>query len=153
MATPAAKLIFDDLVTALEGITVANGYKTNVLSVLFHSEMPEDATARPTIGVHRMPVQYSYDYPGVLRCTAPVTLFGHVDGATEAARFAAIENLLDDMIAAVHADPTRGGNAIDTIVTQSDDDTGEGGLRYSQGLGASVALQLQVRWDRVTSSS
>lgn len=153
MATPNSTGIINDLITALEAITTAGGYKTDVEKVTRTVKTWDEATQRPEIGVGKGAVQYRYEYANCIRCTMRVTLGAHILAADAETRLTAVENILDDIIAAVHDDYTRSGNAIKTTIVNSEDDLGVGHAVTHQGYGASLAVELQIEWTRTTGSS
>jgi len=154
MGTPNSTSIVNYLVTQLGTITVAGGYKTTVAEVTRYGRNPDEAPRRPSLDVHKGPVDYTYVHGNQLRCTMAVHVFGHVYGDTEAARLIAVENLLDDCIAALFSDPTCSSEAIDLTIRRSEDNVSDlPSLRTNQGLGADLVIELQVRWDRTTSLS
>jgi hypothetical protein len=154
MSTPNSTAILSNIVSTLSAITTGGGYHTTVAEVCRYGRNPEEAPKRPSLYVHKGAVEYSYAHGNMLRCTMTVTIFGHVYAATHALRDAAIEELLDDCVAALMVDPTRGGNAIDTVFVRSEDDVSDlPSQRTAQGLGSDFALEITVMWDRLTTSS
>ena len=82
MATPARRLILENLKTTLEGITVANGYKTNVLTVepLAKSFADTPTSLKPWIGVHPQREALTYEQGGNIRSVLTVLLICHISG-------------------------------------------------------------------------
>jgi len=153
MGTPNATTIVNDLVTQLGTISVDNGYNTDVAEVTRTVKTWDEATTRPSIGVGKGRVQYEHGHGGYLRCSMMVTIVGHVLGSTEAARLTALENMLDDIVAALFADHTRSGSAVKTTLIFSDDDNGVAHSVPHYGAGSSLQIELRVTWDRTTGAS
>lgn len=155
MATPAAELILDDLQTTLEGITASNGYKTtvkNVDRVVKHWENVS-AALRPWVGY--MPQNSTYEhYPyGKLRVTMPVYIAAHVTNSTKESTSEDITNLVDDIVAALMVDPTRGGAATLTRVISQQDDTGDNASTDRHGVSGTIEIIVNVIYHRDTSKS
>jgi len=156
MASPSKNLIMSDLISALEGITVANGYKSNVQAVLRtvqDYDSVRTGTGCPAITLKRSNCAYEYRSCDHIDATLTVDLLVHVDGSTDAARYTAIDNLEDDIIAAVSVDITRGGNAIETRVRSTIDDTGDPDTMDSRGGGSSAVITIDIMFERTTAKA
>lgn len=153
MAAPTPIGILADLKTTLEGITIANGYKTDVNKVRNVILTWEGARERPEIGIYSERTGFAHMPFHEMRSTMTVRLVAHVDAATSDARVTAIENLSDDMIAAVMLAPTRAGCAIDTKITGYTTDQNDPDALDSRGWGATMVMTLEIMYDRTTAIS
>lgn len=151
MGTPARKLILTNLQTTFEGITTGGGFKTTVTKVQALARGFADVKTgeRPFIGYVPQAEQVEYQPFNRIRCTLNVSVIGHVNGGDLSDRSTKLNNLIDDLIAALNADPTRGGNAINTKVTQFETDEGDPDGRGD----GSVLAQVQIQYERSVSSS
>jgi hypothetical protein len=151
MATPARKLILSNLQTTFESITVANGYKTTVVKVQALARGYADVKTgeRPFIGYVPQAEQVEYQPFNRIRCTLNVSVIGHVSGNSQSDRSTKLNDLIDDLIAALNADPTRGTNAINTKLVQFETDEGDPDARGD----GSVLAQVQIQYERSVSSS
>ena len=141
MGTPARKLILNNLQTTFETVTTGNGYKTTVDTVqaLARGYFDVKTGERPFIGY----------VPGIETVQHQPSNIGHVSGTSLADRQTKLNNLIDDLIAVLNVDTTRGSNAISTTVTQFETDEGD---PDAHGDG-SVLMQVQIRYIRNTSKS
>lgn len=151
MATPARKLILNNLQTTFEGITVAGGYKTTIVKVQALARGYADVKTgeRPFIGYVPQAEQVEYQPFNRIRCTLNVSVIGHVNGNSQSDRSTKLNNLIDDLIAALNEDPTRGSNAINTKLVQFETDEGDPDGRGD----GSVLAQVQIQYERSVSSS
>jgi hypothetical protein len=155
MATPTQRSILTQLATNLAAITVANGYKTTVATVELTFKDWESAavdTVFPCIGIAQGPTRYAYHY-GRMRCTLPVNLSVHVDAADASARYDALENLTDDIIKAIYDDHDLSGNAIDVKLITTHPDSGDPDTMDSRGGNGSMAVLLEVIYERELTGS
>lgn len=124
MATPQTRLILQNLRSTLSAITVVGGFKTTVATV---DRVPEVRTKvpdslMPWIGVTFLEDDIEALYTETYKVRQHVVLSVFVRGDTEDDMELARENLYDDIIAALNADPRRGDdgsggvNASDTVV-------------------------------------
>lgn len=97
----------------LQGITVANGYATNVVEVekLFKSWDDVAASQKPWVGFAPQVERYEYQPGHRIRCFLDLRLIAHVSEKTVDERYTAIENLSDDIIRALRQSVIRGGCA------------------------------------------
>ncbi len=132
MATPPRKLIFDDLITSLSGISVAAGYRMTVARVdrylLGWDEVP--LTTTPWIGCALLGQERLAYKPGLVDVVLPFTVAAVQSSTTddtEAWRDEQAANMLDDIRHALMGDGvalTRSGNAVATKITQQWADVG-----------------------------
>ena len=151
MGTPARKSILDNVSTVLQTVSVSNGYKTNVQNVEPVGKNFGDmgSGAKPWIGYYPDSETFSY-FPGnEIEVSLTVGLICHIAGASQSARSSALNDLLDDIIAVLSLDTTRGGKAIATTVTQAQTDEGS---PDANGFG-SMLITCVVKYLRNTSSS
>jgi hypothetical protein len=78
-----------------------------------------------------------------------VLIIGHVSGTTQDDRATKLNNLLDDIIAAMNLDTTRGSNAISSTIRQVETDEG---APDAEGDG-SMVVTMDVAYFRGTGSS
>ena len=149
MATPSRELIIADIATVLATIATPT-FKTDVTTVerlaKVSDEVPDQQ--RPLIGIFTQDADSEYQPGGVIKKTLKVTLVCHVEKvSTETARAAALADLLDDVISALSADQSRGGNAyMTTFVTDETDEADP----FGEG---SMVVPLEVRFLRTQKSS
>lgn len=155
MGTPARKLILDNLATVLAGITVANGYKTTVVTVerVLKDWGTVGAQQMPWLGFAPGKETFEHQPCGVIKTTLELKLVGHINASTDAARCTALSNLVDDVIAALNVDTTRGDNAVVTTVVDSETDEGDPDTLDSRGGSGSVVLTVRVLYFRTTGAS
>jgi hypothetical protein len=118
--TPARTSILADIKSTLEAITAANGYKTTVNTVEPYLRSRNDVqvgNARPYLAFGPDRENYTHNATQEMRAVMPWTIVGYTNGSgTWATASAEINKLIDDVIAAVMADPTLGGNAVQTVI-------------------------------------
>jgi hypothetical protein len=144
--------ILDRFGALLATITVANGYKTTVVTVerLIKDWTGVSASQRPWIGY--MPRQATYEHNSFnsMHVTLPVMVYAHVSAATVAARDTAVLKLHDDILAAIMSDPTMNQNAIDTTVVLDESDIGDPDTIDMGGVGGTLTLTFNVLYERTT---
>ncbi len=158
MGTPARQNILDDLQTTFEGITIANGYKSTVVTVepvIRDWGDPEcNADNRPWIGF--MPENQTFEHYafGQLRVTLPIIIIAHINASTKALALIALDNLDDDLIAATMADQTRNSNATMTTLVSSRDDTGDPDVIHGRdAVSGTLEMKLNIIYHRDIGSS
>ena len=126
MATPARRLILQNIKTVLETITTGNGYKTTVVKVeaLGKSWATVKPGEKPWLGIVPQREAFQYQPAGLMRSALTVLVIAHVTGTTQDDRGSKLNNLLDDVIASMNLDTTRGSNAIHTTITGVETDEG-----------------------------
>tara|TARA_R110000824_G_scaffold401624_1_gene613168 strand:+ start:110 stop:565 length:456 start_codon:yes stop_codon:yes gene_type:complete len=151
MGTPARTSILSNMSTTLAGITTGNGYNTTVVTVEGEAKTWADvpASLKPWIGY--VPTAETLQYlPGnQIRVVLPVQLICHIVGQTQSARSVALNNLLDDVIAVLSVDTTRGSKAISTTVLSVETDEGAPGA-IGEG---SMVLAVEVAYMRTSGQS
>lgn len=145
--TTARTNILANVQTTLEGITVANGYNTDVVTVegVVRDWGEVNAILRPWIGFIPQTTTYSYEPGGRIRSVMRLLVFAHLSSASKAAASVALDNLQDDLIAAMNADTTRGENAVMSTLVDAQDDIGDPDSKDSNGI---VTVTMQS-WDIV----
>jgi len=125
MATPTRRLILQDVKTVLETITTDNGYKTDVTTVeaLGKSWATVKSGEKPWVGIVPQRESLKFEYSNI-RVVLPVLIIAHVAGATQDDRASKLNDLLDDVIAAINLDTTRGANAISSTIKTVETDEG-----------------------------
>lgn len=128
MAKRTRRLILENVLETLQGIAARRGFATTptVQPVLRDWEAARRADLLPFIGFAPMrmlpPQQLGF---ATYRVVMPVTVTVHATGATHAAAHETVDELLDDTLAALSADPSRCGAAIDTRWTGDDTTDGD----------------------------
>lgn len=155
MATPARKEILDNIETTLAAILTAGGYNTDVVTVekLIRDHDDVAASLRPWIGFMARPEQFGYLPGGQIRVVMPIFIGFHLTSSSEANRNTDLANLHDDIVAALGSDPTRGGNAVSTMITTAQDDLGDPDNTDSQGRNSTGTIEAQVVYMRTTGST
>jgi len=128
MATPTRTTILATIQTTLEGIVTGSGYKTEINTVEPYLRGREDVQEgeRPYLGFGFDTELYEHQSYHNMRDASKLFVTGCVDtGATWATMSAALNNLIDDVIAAMHpaagARPL-GGYATSVKCTATDSD-------------------------------
>lgn len=119
MGTPNRTSILLNVNTVLNTITVANGYKTTVALVEKYLRGRDDVPvgSRPYLGFGAARETPEHEPCNQIYFRMPLVVIGHVSSADWTTRSAALNNLIDDTIAAMENDTTRGGYAISSKVT------------------------------------
>lgn len=158
MATPHKTTILANVKTTLEGITVANGYKSTVVTVEQKIKNPQDVgtSLRPWIGFRPTKEMFEAEGPHFIRVKMGLYIGAHVNATTEALVDVAITNFQDDIIAAMYSDPTFGETAVDVRLIDGQDDIGdpdraEGGS--SAGYSGTFEQNWEIEYERTTSST
>ena len=151
MGTPTRKLILENLQTTFEGVTTGNGYKTTVTTVqaLARGYYDVKTGERPFIGYVPTSESFQHQPGGNMYSTMSVSVIGHVSGSTLSDRQTKINNLIDDVIAVLNVDTTRGANAISTTAVSVETDEGD---PDASGDG-SVIMPILIKYIRTTSAS
>tara|TARA_R110000824_G_scaffold186635_1_gene367897 strand:+ start:117 stop:569 length:453 start_codon:yes stop_codon:yes gene_type:complete len=125
MATPNRRLVLQNIKTVLETITTGNGYKTTIDTVeaLGKSWATVKPGQKPWLGIVPQRESLKFEYSNI-RVNLTVLIIGHVTGTTQDDRATKLNNLLDDVIAALNTDTTRSNNAISTTITTVETDEG-----------------------------
>jgi len=153
MGTPNRTNILLDLNTTLNTISTNNGYNTDIDTVEQFVRGRDDVPSgqRPYVGFgcleDERPEHFAF---GEIRVVMPVIVMGLVNQATWTTRSAAVNNLADDIIAAVMSDPTRSNYAITTTFTGMLTDEGDPDAGPS---GGACVLRFEIPYYRTTSSS
>lgn len=152
MATPARTSILLDIKSTLEGITVANGYNFDVANVEPWLRPAKDVPAgeRPYLGFGLDLESYEHQSFDYMFIKVPWLVVGYLppyDSWTEMS--AAVNLLIDDIIAAVMADDTLGGTCIGTLCLRSE--TSEADPQWQEG--GWCFVDFETRYERTTSAS
>jgi len=151
MGTPTRKLILENLQTTFEGVTTGNGYKTTVTTVQALARGYYDVRTgeRPFIGYVPTSESFQHQPGGNMYSTMSVSVIGHVSGSTLSDRQTKINNLIDDVIAVLNVDTTRGANAISTTAVSVETDEGD---PDASGDGSFI-MPILIKYIRTTSAS
>lgn len=156
MATPARKNIIDNVITTLTAITTAGGYKTTVDTV---ARVAKDWASvgeneMPWLGIKVGKETFVYRSTfGLIDVKLPIQIVGHVIATSDTSRSEKLNNLLDDVIAALSSDPTRDNNAVTTTILGGETDEGDPDTADSRGGSGSFVLDVEIFYQRTTSSS
>ena len=136
-----------DLVTALEAISIGNGYATDVAAVtdrfIDWETGPQDFDL-PVIGVVPGEATYEYLSTRTLRIRQAVSIEFVYRATTQPETWSIGDALIDDIIAAISLDRTRGGNAMDTRVTSAETDSGNADVMDSRGGTAAGLMRVTI---------
>jgi hypothetical protein len=151
MGTPTRKLILANLQTTFEGVTTGNGYKTTVTTVqaLARGYFDVKSGERPFIGYVPGAEAVQHQPGGNMYCTLALSIIGHITGNSLSDRQDKLNDLIDDIIAVLNVDTTRGANAISTTITGIETDEGD---PDAHGDG-SVLITAAIKYIRTISSS
>tara|TARA_R100000655_G_scaffold85285_1_gene124945 strand:+ start:26155 stop:26610 length:456 start_codon:yes stop_codon:yes gene_type:complete len=151
MGTPARSSILSNLSTTLASITTGNGYNVTVVTVepvgKAWAGVPQGL--KPWIGYVPLAEQLEYLPGDQIRCVLPIQIIVHISEATQPARQTKLNNLLDDIIAALNVDTTRGSNAISTTVLSVDTDEGSPDAMHE----GTMILSTEVAYMRTSGQS
>lgn len=151
MGTPARTSILNSVSTTLAGITTGNGYNTTVVTVgkeaKTWAEVPP--ALKPWVGYIPQAETLQYLPGDQIRVLLPIDLICHVVGQTQTDRATKLSNLLDDIIAVLNVDTTRGSKAISTTVVSAETDEGAPGA-LGEG---SMVLRVNVAYMRTSGQS
>ena len=149
MGTPVRQNIVDNMYTVLAGITTASGFKTTVSTVEIlgkvWSQVPKGL--RPWVGIFPRSTKYQYLPANRVRCVFRIAIIAHVAPGTMAAKRESLNDLEDDIFAALNADTTRNLNAISTTIVETETDEGD---PESEG---SMVIEVDVAYLRTTGST
>lgn len=158
MATPARRSLFTQLKTQLEAISTGSGYKTTVGAVELTAKDWSSArkeSTMPYIGIKPGVTEYAYQPSDCVRSVLAVDLALHLqpDTATDAARYDAMQDFIDDVFRAINTDHTLGDNAVNCIVRRDVTDEGDPDATDSTGVGVSAVVTLEVVFNRTQGGS
>ncbi len=146
MATPVRKNILDALVDLFEDITVANGYKTTLATV---ARTVKDwgtwgAQEAPALGMKPGKEAFTYE-PGQLLVKLPIELGVYLVATSDTERSTKLNNVLDDVIAALESDPTLGvAGVIETNILGGETDEGDPDTADSRGGSGFLVINIEV---------
>jgi len=155
MGTPKRTLILLNLRTALKTVSVANGYKTDVVEFSDGIKPPCDVpeAERPYIGWALGVDTQNHDAFDSLVWKIPILIAGYVwitDIDDWEARSAAINNFMDDLIAVTNEDPSWGDYAIGTWQSRIETNETEGECAKNDGL---CFVEMEIEYERTVASS
>lgn len=153
MGTAPRQLWLAALEDTLKGITTSSGYKSSVVTAERVVRAPEDIPndRRPYIGIQTGKGVPEYHPSYGIRCVEAVTLYCYVphegDDKATAGR---IDNLLDDIFAALGQDPVLSEAATDVKVVEYDSDESDSDKDDQSGV---MLVALSVTYHREARSS
>ena len=156
MADPARQLILANIDTVLQTITVANGYKSTVVTV------SRAIKGWSEVGVSLMPFigfapigrsSATYKPNGYLDVIMPVTIIGHTNSLSGATKTEDLSALQDDIIAALNVDTTRGNNAIRSNWSGTQTDEGNPDSDDHRGGSGTLVMDWTILYQRKVTST
>ena len=156
MSTPVRQLILDNISTALSAISIAGGYKTDVATVSRAIKSWGEIGASEMPFVSFAPVGQAlptYKPNGYIDVRMPFTVVSHVNSLSGATKTADLAKLEDDIIAALNADTTRGGNAIRTNWQGSQTDEGNPDSDDYRGGSGTIVMAFEILYQRKVTST
>ena len=155
MGTPVRTSVLADIKSTLEAVSTANGFKTDVDTVepFLRSRDEVKPGERPYLAFGADRETYEHYCFGTMRVQMPFTVVGYITQNDWTAASAAINNLRDDVIAAIMADPTLGGNATQVLLLEDLTDEADPNRGDIPADGGAVVLNFRVTYYRDTSSS
>jgi len=151
VAVNPRRLILANLKETLVGIREADGYKTTVHDVEIAAKAFAEikTSQRPWIGIVPGREDWTYQPAGGIRSTWNVALIIHQARFTkdQDLQFDRLNEMLDDVVAILNVDTTRGGCAVMTTIAglESDEGANEGG--------AGMVIRLEIVYFRTTGAS
>lgn len=158
MAVTSKALILRDIRSTFEAVSIANGFKTDVTTVeeFLRSRDEVETGNRPLIGFGADQETYEHHMGNVMRVQLPWTAVGYIretDSEVWDDSLDTINDLRDDIIAAIMADHTLGGSATQTLLLSDLDDTADPNRRDISEDGGAVVLNFMTTYYRTTGSS
>ena len=151
MGTPNRTNILLNLKSTFQGITVAGGYNTTVATVETWLRSRDEVKSGecPYIGFALDREELEMQPFGVQYWVAPLIILGYIHDATWTTRSASLNKLIDDIIARLNVDHTRGGYAVSTIITGCETDEGD----PDAGPIGAIVVYADVKYCRTTGES
>lgn len=149
MAARPRRLILDNVLSTLQGVTTGNGYPYSpaVEPVLRSWEDALRRSSLPWVGFAPVKPPPPKGQPtGEWRVTMPIQLVVHARQDTHKLAHEQVDALLDSTLAVLLVDCERGGNAIDTLWRGDDTTDGDDSLYDLEEEGIASGVQL---WDIV----
>jgi len=158
MGTPARTNILLEIKTALESITVANGYNSEVVTVEPVLRSRDDVLngERPYLGFGPGVEPLEHFCTKDIRVEMPVTIVGYLYEPSDwTTRSAALNLLIDDMIAALQDDRTLNSNAISLYIVnaQTDEADPDAGASAGDPSGGTIVMNIKVIYERTINAS
>lgn len=155
MATPARALILDNLETVLVAIGSNATDKTAPQKVerVIKDWVSVGGNERPWIGFRPAREITTHTPFGRIEVRLTVDIVGHVSSGSDGERSDRLNDLMDDIYAALNRDTTRDGNAVTTTVKQTETDEGSPDTIDSRGGGGSLVMNVEIFYERTTSAS
>jgi hypothetical protein len=151
MGTPARTSILLALRTRLAAISVAGGYKTTLVTFDDSVRAPEEVgqSERPYLAWEIQNETNSHSAFSAMRWKMGVLVVGYVYSTDWATRSAAVNNIADDVLAAIFSDETWSQNAVQTtcrelITNENERDNGGDGI---------CVLDILIEYERSTTAS
>lgn len=155
MATPAERLIYADIKTTLEAILTSGGYKSDVdaVELVYRTWVSAGELGSTVIGIVPMESLYTPITFRHYRVRLNIVLAAHVKATTNADRYDKLLGLIDDIIAALNVDVTRGSNAICTVIDRVVTDMGDPDTLDASGGTGSATVALHCEYERTDEST
>lgn len=163
--TTKREAILDDVASTLAGITIANGFLTDVVTVdrAFRTYDEVDKALMPWVGFWPGPERPRISSFEMLDVTLPINVLAHVavahegnETAFQAAATEAASNIQRDIISALMTDIRRDANAIETVPapgSHSETDEGVPDVVTNDGGTVTVKMTFEVLFEVSTTGS
>lgn len=158
MGTPARTNILLEIKSALEAITVTNGFNTEVATVEPIIRSRDDVLdgERPYLGFGAGREEIEHLCFQDMRVVMPVTIVGYLDEPTSwTARSAALNLLIDDVLAKLSSDPTLNSNAVSIYFDgqETDEPDPDAGASAGSPGGGTLIIYLKIPYYRTVNAS
>lgn len=155
MAVPKRQLILDNLFDALVAIKTTAGARSvpckveRILKEWHHTGIAQ----RPWVGMRPALETHVHQSFGVVDVTLRIDIVGHISSHNDLERAQHLNDLMDAIIAGIQLDTQRGCNAISTTVKSTETEEGNPDTVDSRGGGGSLAMVVEILYQRTTSAS
>lgn len=158
MGTPARTNILLEIKSALEAITVANGFNTDVATVepIIRSRDDVNTGERPYLGFGAGTEDAEHFCFQDMKITMPVTIVGYLDEPSDwTTRSAALNLLIDDIIAKLSEDPSLNSNAISLYFVdwQTDEPDPDAGASAGAPGGGTIVVRIKIPYERTINAT
>lgn len=149
MPSPQRRLITSNVKTVLAAINGSPTYRSTVVTVdtIIRHWDEVAVSLRPWIGVVPGIERYEFLAGGLIKVTLPFELLAYVTGSSQSDMLDKVNNLHDDILVALLADQSRGGNATMTTFTEFETNEAE------EGVEGVLRLKFEVVYFRTTTAS
>jgi len=155
MGTPARTSIILGIQTALNTISIANSYNTDVVTVdpFLRTRDDVDPGLRPYLAFGLGRETFEHQSFRNARIQAPLVIVGYISTDDWTAASSEINLLVDDVIALINSDPTFGGNAVSTKLDGLETDEADPDRASTTGWGCAFVMECTLTFFRDTTAS